>query len=103
MKTARELAIFLVPAIIIVLDWFSKSLFGLGQDYKIDGFGLGAGIYHFVIMPTKTVMFGNWIRIKKKENGDHEIEINLDPESNIDFKETIKKVKKKEHRHKHET
>lgn len=97
-----ELFFFLLPITILVLDLFSKTLFGLGQDMSIDGFGYGVTIYHFVIMPTKTVVIGNWIRIKKKPRGDQEIEINLDPNSKIDFKATMKRVKKNEHRHKHE-
>lgn len=94
--------IFVLPLIILLLDWYSNTLFGLGQDRVIDGFGFGPVIYHFVVLPTKTVVIGNWIRIKKTSRGDQQIEINLDPDANIDFKATMAKVKKKEHHHKHE-
>lgn len=95
-----ELAFFLVPLILLFLDWYT----GHGIiDGTIDFLTIRFPYAHaFIVLQTKTIVFGNWIRIKKKTNGDHEIEINLDPKSKIDFKATMKQIKKKEHSHKHE-
>ena len=96
----QELYFFGVVLILLFLDWYT----GHGViDGTIDFLTLRVPYAHaLVVMPTKTVIVGNWIRIKKKPNGDQEIEVNLDPEAKIDFKATMKGTRKKEHRHKHE-
>ena len=83
--------------IILVLDLFSKTLFQLGEDYRLDSFGTHIP-YLVLPLQVKTYAFLGWIRVKKKDGTT--VRVDLKDAESVDMRATLKQmnIKDKHHR-----